>query len=105
MACEINAKTRMLMVEDQEYKKIPGIKQPQWFGNLKLHLLRHLSREKHMKAADKYSREQSLFKDKRKDIMDVIRYLAYFAIKSNLSFANYPSLLATINRYDIHMCI
>ena len=100
MACEIDmSHNRVLNVEDPDYKKIPGVKQPKWFGNLKSILLGHLNREKHIKAAEKYSKEQSILRDKRKDIMDAIRYLAYFAIKSNLSFGNYPTLLATVNRY------
>ena len=103
LACEVHNKFRVLklIIENPDYKKIPGIKQPKWFGNLKMALLRHICREKHIKAADKYCREQSLFKDKKKNVIDVIRYLSYFAIKSNLSFDNYPTLLATVNRYDI----
>ena len=98
-ACEANmCKNRMLFVEDHEYKKRPGVKQPKWFGTFKQTLLEHLCKEKHIKATEKYSKKQSFYKDKRKDIMDAIRYLAYFAIKSNLSFGNYPTLLATINR-------
>ena len=103
LVCEVNNKSRhlKLIIENPDYKKIPGIKQPKWFGNFKMALLRHICREQHVKAADKYCREQSLFKDKKRNIMDVIRYLSYFAIKSNLSFENYPTLLATVNRYDI----
>ena len=54
-----------------------------------------------MKAAEENSTEPSLIKHKKKDIMKSIRYLAYFTINSNLSFENYPQLLATVNSCDV----
>ena len=62
-------------------------------------LLRHLKRETHIKAAEIYFAEQKLITDKKKEIMKVMEYLAYFAIKTNMSFEDYPKLLATVNRF------
>ena len=73
-------------VTNVDYKKIPGCKQPKWFGNMKKDILKHLKRERHMKAAENYSAEQRLVIDKKKDIMKVMEYLSYFDIKTNMSF-------------------
>ena len=86
-------------IKNLDYKKLPGCKQPKWFGNIKQHILRHLKRETHIKAAEIYFAEQKLITDKKKEIMKVMEYLAYFAIKTNMSFEDYPKLLATVNRF------
>ena len=112
VACKkINDRLYNINVKNFDYKTLPGCKQPKWFGNMKSNLIAHLKREVHVKAAENHFTELRLLTDKRKEIMKVMEYLAYFAIKTSMSFDDYPKLLATVNRsvlwlskiYDIDM--
>ena len=102
-ACEKYDNIRLINVENPDYEKKYRENLPRWFLNFKRSLLRHLDQSKHTKAAEEYSAEHRLLTDKRKSIMNAIRYLSYFAIKSNLAFDNYPQLLATVNRCDVEI--
>jgi hypothetical protein len=87
-----------ILIPDEEYSQLPGCNQPRWFINLKKTLLIHINREYHLKLVCEHNTMEVLNNDKRKQVLQTIRYLSYFALKSNMPFEQYPTLLSTVNR-------
>ena len=76
-----------------------GIKLPmtKWFSNFKRKLMEHLQSNAHHKAVKDELKQSAVIFTTKEKIFKSMRHLAYFTLKSNLPFDQFPSLLATAN--------
>ena len=72
-------------------------KMQKWFSNLKQKVIKHIQSSEHVKASTEYKQLQTKVSSIKAEIFHSMRQLAYFTIKSNLPFQQFPALLATVN--------
>ena len=89
--------------EDTSYNRNRGVAQPSWFINMKTAIERHVTKDIHIKHVRSSKAFQGKVEQKKLQIMDTMRNLSYFAVKSELSFSNFPLLLGTVSRCDVDL--
>ena len=75
-------------------KKLP---MENWFSNFKASLRDHIMSDFHQKSLKEELNERTIVHKKKDEIFKTVRHMAYFSLKSNLPFEQFPSLLATTN--------
>ena len=66
-------------------------------------LIKHLLKETHLKNVRDCKQTETKLNTMKTDIMMAMRNLSYFAVKSELSFENFPTLIATVNRCNVEL--
>lgn len=99
-----NYKVIGIIIQDTTYdNNTDSRKQPLWFNNMKKSLLKHIKKETHLRNLEDSINKQNGEHNVKANIMKAMRNLSYFAIKSELSFQNFPILLATVNKCNIEL--
>lgn len=91
-------------IDDPNYdQSVSYGNQPNWFVNFKTALLRHIKKETHIKSVESKAETNTVITTKKNEIMSAMRNLSYFAVKSGVSFHNFPSLMATVHRCKVDL--
>ena len=70
---------------------------------MKTSLLRHIKKETHIRNVKDGLHNQTKLNSIKTDIIKAMRNLSYFTFKSELSFDNFPTLIATVIKCNVEL--